>query len=100
MLYLMFALGFIVATWLVSVFRCQIFGHTPSVGYTKLEGEGYLTLRRGPVDGIAREHARLYSECACCKQTFKVGNLHVQPTGQLYQRAANPKGKLDALGAN
>lgn len=83
--YLIFAFGFVAAICLVNAFRCLFFGHTPGTGYTKLEGEGYLTLRRGPVDGIDREHARLYSECACCKQVFKVGNLHVQPNGRLYQ---------------
>lgn len=87
--YLIFASGFIAAIWLAHAFRCQFFGHTPSIGYTKREGDGYLTLRRGPVDGIEREHASLYSECACCKQVFKVGNLHVRPSGALFQRTAH-----------
>lgn len=78
--------GFVVSKW-----RCEFAGHVPSMGATGLEGDGYLNLRRGPVDGINREHAALFSQCARCDAAFKVGNLHVHPSGHLFERS-----KLDA----
>ncbi|WP_126223569.1 hypothetical protein [Burkholderia ambifaria] len=76
------AFGFLVLKW-----RCALVGHIPSTGYSGLEGGGYLQLRRGPVDGINREHAALFAQCERCKTHFKVGNLHVHPSGHLFQQS-------------
>lgn len=84
---MLFCVGAVAAYAVVSNYRCHFFGHTPGRGYYKIEGDGYLEIKRGAVDGIDREHAALYSECACCGKRFKVGNLHIQPDGRLFQQA-------------
>lgn len=87
MLYaLMFVAGLLVAMVLTIKFRCPLFGHKPGTGYAGTEGGGYLTLKRGPVDGLNHEHALLFSKCACCGEFFKVGNLHVNPNGKLLEQ--------------
>lgn len=56
---------------------CWLFGHRPAFGYGEIEGEGYFKLARGSIDGVGREHARLYTECQRCGITYKVGMLHI-----------------------
>ena len=81
-----FAAGVAVFGFAVLKWRCALVGHVPSTGCSGLDGDGYLVLRRGPVDGINREHAALFAQCERCKLPFKVGNLHVHPSGQLFQQ--------------
>lgn len=81
-----FAAGVAVFGFAVLKWRCALVGHVPSTGCSGLEGDGYLVLRRGPVDGVNREHAALFAQCERCKMPFKVGNLHVHPSGQLFQQ--------------
>lgn len=87
--------GAAVATLVIVKLRCELFGHEPGKGYTSREGAGYLALKRGPVDGIQREHAELFSECARCGTRFRVGHLHVHPSGRLLQRSRHDKGYED-----
>ena len=64
---------------------CTLFGHKPGVGYYKRDGDGYLTVVGGPVDALDTEHARVFSECARCRQSFKVGNLHLN-NGKVHKK--------------
>jgi hypothetical protein len=53
---------------------CALFGHKPGTGYYHRDGDGYLVVEQGPVDGLNTEHARVFSKCDRCGAWFKVGN--------------------------
>lgn len=54
---------------------CILFGHR-SLEDT-YSGADYVTVERGPVDGIGREHAVLYGRCPRCDRKYRVGRLHL-----------------------
>lgn len=65
---------------------CKLFGHKPGMGYYKRDGDGYLTVTGGPIDGLGTEHARVFSECARCGESFQVGKLHLNDGKVHYRR--------------
>lgn len=56
-------------------FWCALLGHKPVKGWCG--GPPYAELRRTAVDGIDREHAFLYVECARCGEEFNICNVHL-----------------------
>jgi hypothetical protein len=53
---------------------CWLFGHKLPKGYAG--GRPYLEPYGGSVDGIGREHWRLYARCPRCEQKWHVVNVH------------------------
>jgi hypothetical protein len=56
---------------------CSLFGHVPGYGYGNTPGSGYFEVRLGPIDGILRVHAYLFTQCERCGQKYQVGCIHV-----------------------
>lgn len=56
---------------------CKLVGHRPSTGYTHREGAGYFKVEMDTIDGVGTQHARLYTDCDRCGQTYRVGMIHV-----------------------
>lgn len=56
---------------------CKSFGHIPSRGCWGIPGSGYFKVKLDAVDGIGRQHARLYSSCERCGVEYQVGMIHV-----------------------
>lgn len=52
---------------------CKLFGHKPHSGYAG--GGQYFRASSGAVDGIGREHWRLYAECERCEKQYHIGNV-------------------------
>jgi hypothetical protein len=60
---------------------CFLFGHRPSFGYGRVEGEGYFTVKLAEIDGCGTQHARLFCDCERCGKNYQVGRIHI--TGAL-----------------
>lgn len=60
---------------------CKIFGHKPPV-YAKRgwysPGEQYAKLDENIItDGVRRKHAKVFSSCPRCNQTFMLCRIHL-----------------------
>jgi len=54
---------------------CTLFGHK-SREHDYSGGE-YMRVRRGPIDGIGREHATLIARCPRCNREYRAGQVHL-----------------------
>jgi len=62
----------------------KLIGHNCSVtGYQG--GTPYLYPKKGPVDGIGRQHVKLYATCDICNKEFLVANIHTDIDGKLFK---------------
>lgn len=63
---------------------CKLFGHTPEPGYygDSRGGNysGYLEVELDAMDGMGRQHARVYATCRWCGRRYQVGMIHVPRT--------------------
>ncbi len=55
-------------------FMCLMHGHALPVGYG--ETPPYLEAEGGHIDGIGREHWRLFAKCRRCDERYQVANVH------------------------
>lgn len=60
---------------------CKLFGHTPEPGYYGDSGNGdchgYLQVELDALDGMGRQHARVYATCRRCGKRYQAGMIHV-----------------------
>jgi hypothetical protein len=56
---------------------CKWFGHVPAYGYGDIPGYGYFEVSIGPMDGVGRIHANLYTHCERCGTRYRIGMIHV-----------------------
>lgn len=54
---------------------CKLFGHKSSEHV--YSGGEYMKVCRDTIDGIGREHARLYARCPRCEKTYRAGMIHL-----------------------
>lgn len=60
-------------------FLCQWFGHKPPASFSQFAGMGggnYLKAEGPIVDGVGREHYRLYGMCPRCGEDYQVAMIH------------------------
>jgi hypothetical protein len=59
-------------------------GHNCSV--TGWQGSTpYLYPKKGPVDGIGRQHIKLYATCDVCNKEFLVAKMHSNVEGKIFE---------------
>ena len=56
---------------------CLVFGHKSLEGI--YSGAEYMRVVPGSIDGIGREHARLYAHCPRCEREYTAGAIHLPP---------------------
>lgn len=54
---------------------CKLFGHKSREH--DYSGGQYMDVRRDTIDGIGREHARLYARCPRCEKSYRAGMIHL-----------------------
>lgn len=54
---------------------CLVFGHKSLQGI--YSGAEYMRVVPGAIDGIGREHARLYATCPRCEREYSAGAIHL-----------------------
>lgn len=69
---------------------CLVFGHKSLQGI--YSGAEYMRVVPGAIDGIGREHARLYATCPRCEREYSAGAIHLPP--RALERALGPRAAL------